>query len=327
MLTDQPLSALTRHESCQADPPDFDDFWNETLAESRCHPLIHRVTRVDAGVVTMDVYDVRFGAFAGEEISAWLRVPRGVPAGKSHAIVQYHGYGRGRGEAHENLLWASAGFVHFEMDTRGQGWRGFRGDTPDTGSPSPHTPGFLRGILDKHDYYYRRLFTDAVRAVEALRAIDLVEVDGVLLHGSSQGGAIALAVAGLVADIDVVVARVPFLSDIAHAIEITDHYPYREIVDFLAQYRGETDRVLETLTYFDVVNFSKRAKARAVFTSALMDPVCPPSTVFAAYNAYAGAKTMKTWKYNAHEGGGSHDDLLVLEEMRGMRQVRRRHES
>ena len=35
-----------------------------------------------------------------------------------------------------------------------------------------------------------------------------------------------------------------------------------------------------------------------------MDPVCPPSTVYAAFNHYAGDKLILQYRYNEHEGGG-----------------------
>ena len=35
----------------------------------------------------------------------------------------------------------------------------------------------------------------------------------------------------------------------------------------------------------------------------LHDPVCPPSTVFAAYNHYAGPKRLQLWPFNRHESG------------------------
>jgi cephalosporin-C deacetylase len=63
--------------------------------------------------------------------------------------------------------------------------------------------------------------------------------------------------------------------------------------------------VFHTLSYFDGVNFSKRAKAQALFSVGLMDDICPPSTVYAAYNAWQGAKEMSVWPYNRHEGGGT----------------------
>lgn len=35
-----------------------------------------------------------------------------------------------------------------------------------------------------------------------------------------------------------------------------------------------------------------------------MDMVCPPSTVYAAYNHFAGPKEIRVYTYNGHEEGG-----------------------
>jgi cephalosporin-C deacetylase len=48
-----------------------------------------------------------------------------------------------------------------------------------------------------------------------------------------------------------------------------------------------------------------------------MDDVCPPRTVFAAYNHYAGEKDIRIWPYNQHEGGQS---AQVLEKLHWLRQ-------
>ena len=34
-----------------------------------------------------------------------------------------------------------------------------------------------------------------------------------------------------------------------------------------------------------------------------MDEVCPPSTVYAAYNAYAGPKQIRSYPFAGHEDG------------------------
>jgi len=316
MFLDLPEPELRAYRSAQSDPDDFDAFWADTIDGARAHPLVVGVEQVDTGLTTVDVFDVRFGGYDGEEIAAWLRLPRGAD-GPLPAVVQFHGYGRGRGDAVENLLWASAGYAHFEMDTRGQGWSGSRGVTPDSGRTPPQMPGFVtRGVEHRSTYYYRRLFTDAVRAVEAARTFEAVDASRVAVLGISQGGGIALAVAGLVRDLAHVVARVPFLCDFPRASVVTDRMPFREIADYLAHFRDRTEQVHETLSYFDGVNFAKRATAPATITVALMDPICPPSTVYAAYNAYAGPKRIHTWPYNAHEGGGVDDDLLSLRVLR-----------
>ena len=68
------------------------------------------------------------------------------------------------------------------------------------------------------------------------------------------------------------------------------------------------EAVFHTLSYFDEVNFAARASARALFSVGLMDSVCPPSTVFAAYNHYTAEKQIRVYDYNDHEGGGNHQE-------------------
>lgn len=316
MFIDLPEAELRTYRSTQRDPADFDEFWADTLAETRRHELVVTVTPVEPGLATLDVFDVSFPGFGGEPIKAWLRVPRGAE-GPLPTIVQFHGYGRGRGQAFENLLWASAGFAHFDMDTRGQGWGGSTGDTADESGSGPQVPGFLtRGVEARETYYYRRVFADAVRAVAAARSLAVVDSGRVGVVGISQGGGIALAVAGLVPDLAAVVARVPFLCDFPRASVITDELPYKEVGQYLATHRHRVDQVQETLAYFDGVNFAKRATAPLAITAALMDSICPPSTIFGAFNNYAGPKTMTVWPYNGHEGGSWEDDALALRAFR-----------
>jgi len=312
VYTDLPEPRLWQHVSTQVEPTDFEEFWMRTLAEARAHDAAPQVTPVESPITTLDLYDVTFSGFGGEPVRAWYRRPARTD-GPLPVVVQYVGYGGGRGSHLENLLWASAGYAHLQMDTRGQGSGWSRGDTPDPWGSGPQVPGVMtRGIEDPKQYYYRRLFTDGVRAVDAARRLLGVDPDKVAVVGQSQGGATALAVGGLVQDLAAVVAFVPFLCDIQRAIVITDDYPFREVVDYLGTHRDMTDAVRRTLSYIDGVNFARRGHAPARFSAALMDAVVPPSTVFAAYNGYAGPKEMRVWPFNGHEAGAIHDDQEAL---------------
>ena len=70
--------------------------------------------------------------------------------------------------------------------------------------------------------------------------------------------------------------------------------------------------MFNTLSYFDGVNFATRAAAKALFSVGLMDQICPPSTVYAAYNYWAGEKDIKVYPYNGHEGGASYQTVERL---------------
>lgn len=316
MYVDLPEAELRDYRGSEREPADFDEFWSSTLAEARRHALAVSVDRVDTQLTTLDVYDVSFAGFGGQRVRAWLRVPAGTSA-PLPTVVQFHGYGRGRGDEVENLLWASAGYAHLELDTRGQAWSGSRGATPDEVGSGPQVPGFMtRGIESAASYYFRRLITDAVRLTDAARELPLVDAGRLAIFGISQGGGLTLAVAGLVPDLAGAIARVPFLCDFPRATVITDAKPYKEIGEYLAWYRDRAEQVLDTLSYFDGVNFARRAKAPIWITAALMDAICPPSTVFAAYNNYAGPKQVTVWPYNGHEGGGVDDDLITLGALR-----------
>jgi cephalosporin-C deacetylase len=306
-LWDLPLEQLEQYAPDVGEPDDFDAFWSRTLEETRSHPLGVELTSVDSGLTAVRSWDVSFAGFGGHRIRAWLHLPASVEAGQRlPGVVQFQGYGGGRGLAHENVLWALAGYAHLVMDTRGQGSGWSAGDTPDPVGSDPAQPGFMtRGIRDPSEHFYRRVFADAARAVETLRTQASVDAGRVAVVGGSQGGGISLAVAALVPDVRAVMADVPFLCHIARGTAITDRDPYAEVTRYLGIHRDSRELVLRTLSYFDGVSFARRAGAPALFSVALMDMICPPSTVYAAYNGYAGPKEIAVYHDNDHEGGGA----------------------
>lgn len=290
------------------EPADFDAFWQTTLADVRQNPLAARFEPLECGLRTLDVLDVTYNGFGGQPIKGWLILPR-QRTGPLPCLVEYIGYGGGRGFPFEWLLFASAGYAHLVMDTRGQGSSGRQGDTPDPepDGANPQFPGFMtRGVSDPHTYYYRRVFSDAVRAVEAARSHPAVDAKRVAVTGGSQGGGISLAVSGLQPDVSAALPDVPFLCHYRRATQIIDTNPYAEIASYCKTHRDKIETVFRTLSYFDGLNFAVRARAPALFSAGLMDTICPPSTVYAAYNHYAGPKQMTVWEYNNHEGGGSY---------------------
>jgi cephalosporin-C deacetylase len=320
---DMPLEQLHSYTSAAAVPADFDVFWDATLSEARTIPLASDFAPVDNLLPLIDSFDVSFAGYGGDRIRGWLHLPAQRKSGQAlPAVVEYIGYSGGRGLVQQDTKWAQAGYAHFIMDTRGQGYGGLIGDTPDPHPSAGDTayPGLMtRGLTSKEDYYYRRLYVDAFRAIEAAQSFPEVDADSIFLSGMSQGGGLALATAGLAGGklegIRGVLADVPFLQDFPRAIDVAQRGPYPEITAFLARHRERHQRTLEVLNYFDGVHLVRRATAPALFSVGLLDDICPPSTVFASYNNYGTggqqkegtpAKSIEIYHFNGHEGGQEH---------------------
>lgn len=306
MQFDLPLEELRRYRPSVDEPDDFDDFWARALSTAEAHPLDVEARPADSVVSALDVFDVRFTGHGGARIAGWLLVPRDA-APTTPVVVEFVGYGGGRGRATDWLNWACAGFPHLVMDSRGQGggWRG--ADTPDVGATGePGTKGFLTSGLTTPDaHYYTRLFVDATRALAVPAEIPALAGRSVVSTGGSQGGGVALAAAHLHGDVAAVAADVPFLCHFRRAVAITDSAPYAEISDYCRLYPERVEQVFTTLSYFDVVNHARRLHVPALFSVGLADLVTPPSTVFSAFNHYAGDKAIEVYPFNGHDGAAS----------------------
>ncbi|MBT2247952.1 acetylxylan esterase [Arthrobacter sp. BHU FT2] len=330
-LFDLPLDQLRTYTSDVTPPPDLAEFWDATIGEATAFPLDATFEPVENYLTLIDTFDATFAGYGGAPVKGWLHLPAArEPGARLPVVVQYIGYSGGRGLVNQDTRWAQAGYAQFIMDTRGQGYGGVVGDTPD---PHPSAGGvahaglMTRGIGSREDYYYRRVYVDAFRAVEAAQSHPAVDPGRVVLAGVSQGGGIVVATAGLAAGrLDGVIAAlpdVPFLQDFPRAIDIAPRGPYPEVAQFLARHRDRYPAVLDVLRYFDGVNLARWATAPALYSVAQMDDVCPPSTVFASFNAYGSggpgaAKEIEVYRFNNHEGGQEHQWIRQLLFLRGI---------
>ena len=297
-LFDLPLESLRAYRPERDEPADFDAFWKQTLNEAAGHDLAPDFVPYDAALSGVRVYDTTFTGWGGHPIKAWLLLPAGATA-KLPCVVQYIGYSGGRGLPIDHLAWPVAGFAAFIVDTRGQG------------GANPSHPGEVATLRTK-----TKLFTDAVRAVDVVAGHPAVDATRIAVAGGSQGGGIAQATAALQPKVSYALIDVPFLTHFRRAVEITDDDPYQELVRFLASQRDSSEQVFRTLAYFDGLNFAARGTVPALYSVALMDTVCPPSTVFAAYNHWAGEKEITVWPWSGHEGGTSRQRDIQLRRLR-----------
>ena len=89
-----------------------------------------------------------------------------------------------------------------------------------------------------------------------------------------------------------------------------------ELARYLSSQRSMLETVTRTLAYVDGVNFARTSSTPTWYSVGLMDPLCPPSTVFASHNAHPGPKEIAVWPFNGHEGGGIEDRAAALAVLR-----------
>jgi cephalosporin-C deacetylase len=174
-------------------PPDLEEFWVQTLAQTRAHDRGGCAIRIETPLLAVETLDACWRGFGGHTVRGWLHLPaQALRHGSAlPAVVQFQGYNGGRGLPFEHVFWATAGYAHLVVDTRGQGSGWTVGDTGDPNGSDPAQPGFLtRGIADPGRYYYRRVYADAVRAVEFMRTLAEVDPSAIAVTGTSQGGGV-----------------------------------------------------------------------------------------------------------------------------------------
>jgi cephalosporin-C deacetylase len=304
---DLPLPELRAYRATSSSPTDLDAFWAEAIARARAaaRPVERVPYRPEVHGTRLLVEDVTFSGADGDPIRAWFLAPSDAAPGSLACRVTFVGYGGGRGLPFEHAAYAAAGHAVLVMDSRGQGgeWSmGASGD-PGAGASASEHPGVMtRGIADPATYYYRRLYVDAVRAVETAAEHPLVDPGRIATAGHSQGGGLAIAAAALLPErVRLCHPGMPFLCGIRRSLEVAGEAPYTEIVEYLRVQPQLAERALATVDYIDCAHLAPRVRARVLACVGLMDPICPPSGVFAMYNALETEKEIAVFPYSEHE--------------------------
>lgn len=301
-IFDLPLEELKVYSPAPTRQPDFDAFWQETLAEAGRQPLNPKLEPVAYPVPEIRAFEARYNGWRGTPIAAWYLLPA-QGNGPFPALIFYHGYSRSKAGIYGYLPWMLQGYAVLAVDVRGQA-----GSSPDTAPyATGHVKGWMtQGILDERQYYYRGVYVDSVRALDFLATRQEVNIARVGLTGFSQGGGLSLVVAALDGRPALTMPGMPFLCHFERPLQISKAYPYWEFADYIREYPHHSERVFKTLSYFDNLNLADTIKCPALFNVGLIDEICPPSTVFAVYNRLKTPKNIAIFPYHQHERPDSH---------------------
>ena len=272
-------------------PNDFETFWNkgkEELAEIPISPVLTLMPERSTDKV--NVYHVQIDNINGK-IFGILCVPK--KEGKYPAILNVPGagirpyYGR--------VDQAEEGLVSFTIGIHG---------IPVNLEPSVYQ-NLMQGALrnywtmnldDKDNAYYRRVYLGCIRAVDFIETLDSFDGENIAVAGGSQGGALSIITAALDDRIDYLAAFYPALSDLTGFLHNrAGGWPQIFKDDFTNK-----QEKINTSKYFDVVNFARFVKAKGWYSWGYNDNVCPPASMYAAYNVINAEKELHVFHESQH---------------------------
>ena len=143
----------------------------------------------------------------------------------------------------------------------------------------------------------KRVYLSLVRSIDFLTTLPEWDGRNVAVQGGSQGGALAIIAAGLDSRVTQCVANHPALSDMAaYSVKgTTGGYPHFNRTPGMF-----TKENINTMAYYDVVNFARYVKADTYVTWGYNDDVCPPTTSYAVWNTLQCPKEALITPINEH---------------------------
>ncbi|WP_373798902.1 acetylxylan esterase [Bacteroides heparinolyticus] len=282
-------------------PADFGDFWNKNKAELAKLPLIYTKELVKEYCTDqMDCYLVRLQVNErGQAIYGYLFYPKHAKEASCPVVLCPPGAGiKTIKEPLRHKYYAEHGCIRFEIEIHGLNPKMPTEDFKDISNAfNGKENGYLNNGLDNRDnYYMKRVYMACIRSIDLL--VSLPEWDGrnVVVQGGSQGGALALVAAGLDPRVTACIANHPALSDMAgYMAGRAGGYPH-----FFRVAGMDTPDKLNTMAYYDVVNFARSIKVPTRMTWGYNDDVCPPTTSYAVYNVLQCPKEALITPINEH---------------------------
>ena len=285
------------------EPQDFRSFWQKNVEELKQVPMSYTkelykdycTDKIDCYLVKLQIDNM------GHSMYGFLFYPKNAQPGKHPVVLCPPGAGiKTIKDPMRNKYYAENGFVRFEVEIHGLDPRissEIFGEI--SRAFNDRNGGYLaNGLENKDIYYMKHVYVGLVRCIDFLTSLPEWDGKNVAVQGGSQGGALSIIAAGLDSRVTQCVANHPALSDMAGyaAKGGTGGYPH-----FCRQPQILSNKdCLNTLAYFDVVNFARYVKAPTYLTWGYNDVTCPPTTSYAVWNTLKCTKESLLTPINEH---------------------------
>ncbi|AOW09146.1 acetylxylan esterase [Flavobacterium gilvum] len=287
-------------------PEDFIQFWENAKSELAGFPIDPKLVLMpEKCTEKVNVYQLNIQGYGrGSRIYGILCIPK--KEGKYPALLKVPGAGIRPYNGVVEL--AEQGVITLEIGIHG---------IPVTMNPEIYS-NLSNGALnnyqnfnldDKNRFYYKRVYLNCVRANDFLVSLPQFDGENLVVTGGSQGGALSIVTAGLDKRVKFLATLYPALCDLTASLKGRaggwPHYFEKSDLNF----NNKPDKI-KTCSYYDVVNFAKQVKIPTFFSLGYNDEVCPPSSMYAAYNSITSPKDIVPFPETGHWENAEQNGVL-----------------
>lgn len=276
-------------------PKDFKTFWKKALKNNKQIPMDPLVIyKPEYSTTKVDVYLVRLQNYKkGKHIYGYLSKPKD---NKKHPVL-FHPPGAGVKKIKPVLAFAEQGFISFTTEIHGITPEISKSDYKDISRAIGNY--WAINLDDKDNYYYKSVYLGCTRAIDFLTSLPEFDGKNIVVTGGSQGGALSIVTAGLDKRVTAIASFYPALSDnTGYLNNRSSGWPYM----FSSKYKNttETPKKINTIGYYDVVNFAKQIAAPGFYSTGYNDNTCSPTSTLSAFNSIKAFKKIVITPISGH---------------------------
>lgn len=280
-------------------PKDFKTFWENAIKEAR-YTSLEPTKRLLPERCTKDVnvYEVSFQNIRWNSRTYGI-LCEPVKEGKYPALLRVPGAGV---RPYNGDVWtASQGIITLEIGIHG---------IPVTMEQKVYDDlanGALNcywnyGNNNRNQSYYKRVVLGCIRAIDFIEQYTSWNGERLGVTGSSQGGFLSLATAGLDKRVTCYAPVHAAMCDYTNSLNGKacgwPHYFYQIKGEMIKTFSNE----IEATRYYDGVNFARLItdQQEGWFSFGYCDDVVPPTTAYSTYNTVTGPKTLSPYQATWH---------------------------
>lgn len=282
-------------------PDDFSEYWSSNIKKAAEFPLKYTKEKAEEYCTEkINCYLIKLQLNnKGQAVYGYLFYPKNAHHGSCPVVLSPPGAGiKTIKDPLRHKYYAEEGCIRLEFEIHGINPTMSSEEFKEISNAfNGKENGYLTNGLDNKDnYYMKRVYLACIRCIDLLTSLPEWDGKNVIVQGGSQGGALAMVTAGLDKRVTACVVNHPALSDMAgYMAGRAGGYPHFFRIEGM-----DSKEKLETMAYYDVINFARLIKADTFMTWGFNDNTCPPTTSYAVFNTLECHKEALITPINEH---------------------------